>query len=356
VSAFCLVAPVALCSPKVVHVSGHWSLLRWSHGELKIETSHNPFEAYIGNTNYYFHYSDDKGDWVGTCDGLDYFWVNYFFPVADADKTNASTSHYMGLGEIGRLSFPSNAMPVLQSLWLALYWPFHTNEFPTGDCPIELWPKKGPWKRYEMSAEMQICGGAPGLRRVNFYLLMPPPTQEDKWLSSALNVVDCTNVNGRAFPTHFQFSDNMQKGSPTNNDDVLIIQQYDFLVDKISVEKKLPSIFPPIFRGKVVGLHDFRPSEKDGPQYRGGYQYIVGGPYPPDMPLNGTFVSRNTREYQLLMAGEWERLHLTGPNGTRHALAVRLVIFFSLGLAIFFGVGFYLLYQARKSKGNRAAQ
>src|SRR5690242_14155075 len=125
VSAFCLVARVALCKPEVVHVSGQWSLLsRGAGGELKIETQPQPFEAYIGKTNYYFHYSDKKGDWVGTCDGLDYFWVNYFFPIADGDKTNAPTSQYMGLGEIGRGSFPSNAMPVLQSLWLALYWPF----------------------------------------------------------------------------------------------------------------------------------------------------------------------------------------------------------------------------------------
>jgi len=125
VNAFCLVARVALCRPEVVHVSGQWSLLRRSGGELKMESQPQPFEAYIGKTNYYFHYSDKKEDWVGT------------------------------------------------------------------------------------------------------------------------------------------------------------------------------------------------------------------------------------RGYQLLMAGEWESLHLTGPNGTRHALTIRLFIFFGIGLAIFFTVGFYLPYKARKSTGIR---
>jgi hypothetical protein len=351
VSVFCLVARVALSRPEVVHVSGHWSLLRRSGGELKMVSQPRPFEAYIGKTNYYFHYSDEKGDWVGTCDGLDYFWVNYYFPIADADKTNASTSHYMGLGEIGRGSYPSNAMPALQSLWLALYWPFHTNEFPTGECPFDLWPKRGVRKYYEMSAEMQICGGVPGLRRVGFYFVVPPPHAYN-WLSSALNVVDCTNVSGRAFPTHFQYSDNMQKGSPTNKDDVSIIQQYDFSVDKISVEKKLPSIFPPIFRGKIVGLHDFRPLDKDGPQYRGGYQYIVGGPYPPGMPENGKFVSRNTEGYQFLMADDWKSLHSIGTRGSRKALAIGLL---TIGLFIFLSIGFYLLYGVRKLARRREA-
>jgi hypothetical protein len=142
----------------------------------------------------------------------------------------------------------------------------------------------------------------------------------------------------------------MQKGSPTNKDDVTIIQQYDFSVDKISVENKLPSIFPPIFRGKIVGLHDYRPVDRDGPQYRGGYQYIVGGPYPPGMPENGKFVSRNTEEYELLLAGDWKGLHSTGTKESRKALAIGLL---TVGFLIFLSIGLYLLFGVRKLARRR---
>jgi|GEM_PF-3998463 hypothetical protein len=301
------------------HIEGKWAYWELHNEKMSLVFGGKPFEVYIGETNYYFTVNSRDGDWVGTYDGMDYFWVNYFFPLANEANIIGSKTNWMGTADVGSGSFPSNASPVLQSMWLAFFWQAHTNEFPAGQCTFELQRMRDDdvarYDEFTVVLNLETNNDSISLKSAKFYapghgLLRNSPEKKeyflrqpyDKgWLYSAIEMFEKTNLSGQTFPVHFTFSDYMKKGeSATNSNDVVMAVQYEFQVDKCSLVTALPLLYPPTYKGKMVAVNDYRDNTKVK------LNYFVGG-IDKNMPGNATFVSRNTLEYRRLLNGqEWK--------------------------------------------------
>jgi hypothetical protein len=328
-----------------IHLEGKYACRELHDDKLQLVSDDKTFDVYLGQTNYYFLIANKDGDWAGTYDGMDYFRVKYFFPLAQQATIPGSKSNLMGAAEVGFGSFPSNAPQSLQTLWLAFFWPTHTNEFPIGQCRFELQRmRKGDipsYNTFTVTLQTKMASGSTGSQNVRIYApaqdlegnvtdkkvpVLPAPYDKG-WLYCSLDVSEETNTSAGTIPLHFVFSDYLRKGAPTNGDDVITAVQYDFKVDKCSLVSTMPSVYPPVYKGKVIAVSDYRANTK------AKLNYFVGGVDKED-PLNATFVSRNTPDYKLLLN---RRTHgIQQPKRARSPFSIIIIALFLVPVILFF--------------------
>jgi hypothetical protein len=170
------------------------------------------------------------------------------------------------------------------------------------------------------------------------------PAPYDKgWLFCELDVSETAKVAGRSIPTRFTFSEYAPNShSAANRDDVALAFRRNFEVTKSSVVGAIPSLYPPVYEGKLVGVKD----------YRSGLEvdYHVGGEK--DDPGNMMFVSRTSPQYGRL--GAWQRkVEFKGasPRPDSRVRLAFLLVFLALSVT-----GFFLVYRMTRPNKKTGAK
>lgn len=364
----CVILAAAACSTfatDVVHIEGKWSYERPMANGPRLDTIERPFDAYIGENGYYFSIETDGGTGkrtlIGTFDGTDYFWVKYFSAVEDVSRSNPSFTNWMGEAEVGFGSFPSNAWTEVQALWLAFVWKPQPGEYPLGTAGFILQPMQerygGHYDDFSVALNRGSNTDDTGFQAVKFYApgfyfskkdgvrkeyALPAPYDKG-WLFCELDVSETAKVAGRSIPTRFTFSEYAPNShSAANRDDVALAFRRNFEVTKSSVVGAIPSLYPPVYEGKLVGVKD----------YRSGLEvdYHVGGEK--DDPGNMMFVSRTSPQYGRL--GAWQRkVEFKGasPRPDSRVRLAFLLVFLALSVT-----GFFLVYRMTRPNKKTGAK
>ncbi len=328
-----LVVLTSACATSYIHLEGTWTYReRHSVTNLQLVCDGIPFEAYVGITNYYLVVDGKKENSfsVGTSDGMDYFWVNYFFQRQKEAMIPVSRDKWRGIAEVGRGRFPTSAVPLLQGLWFVFFWAAHTNDFPAStkvECVFETQRFYRTDIAYDngftIAAKLKTDNKSLRLQSIKFYApgrdILNNNIQKrtytlsspyDKgWLYSGLDVLEETNFASQDVPVHFALCDYSRKEHESTNstsdpDNVVMMEQYDFFVKKLSSTSRMPSLYPPIFKGKMVAVNDYR-NDSDGKM-----MYLVGD-VDDNNPRNAIFVSRGTPGYNLLVNGRMQELRFS---------------------------------------------